>query len=96
MTEKLVASEISFSSMEVGAVTNEPRFHSTDDARSQNVVRHEYRTLTDAEKRTMTEFKDAAATFIDLVTKAGNSRELSLAITKIEEATFWAVKHVTR
>lgn len=34
--------------------------------------------------------------FWDLVDSGGQSRELSLAKTRIEEAVMWAVKHITR
>lgn len=66
-----------------------------DDRTRNNVVRHEYRTLTDAEKEQMKAVKDAGRDFIVTVGNMGSSREISLAITKIEEAVFWAVKHVT-
>jgi hypothetical protein len=70
---------------------------STDDARTaNNVVRHEYRVLTDAEKVQMKSIKDTGLDFIQQCNMIGQSRELSLAITKMEEAVMWAVKHVTR
>lgn len=70
---------------------------STSDARTvNNVLRHEYRVLSEAEKAQMVAFKDAGAEFLRLVAGAGSSRELSIAATKIEEAVMWAVKHVTR
>jgi hypothetical protein len=70
---------------------------STSDERVvNNVVRHEYRVLTDAEKGQMKEIKDAGLDFIELCRGMGNSRELSLAVTRAEEAVMWAVKHVTR
>lgn len=62
-----------------------------------NVLRHEYRILNDAEKRWMKEIKDAGLNFMDTIESIGaNSRELSLAKTKIEEAVMWAVKHITK
>ena len=67
----------------------------SDDRTANNSVRHAYRVLTDAEKQQMIELKDIQAAFIAKCKEIGNSRELSLAITKAEEATFWAVKHVT-
>ena len=60
-----------------------------------NVMRHEYRALTDPEKRQMQYFEDLGLQFHDECTRIGSSRELSLAQTKIEEAVMWAVKHVT-
>lgn len=73
------------------------RVESTSDRRVENnVVRHEYRILTDEEKSAMREIKDLGLAFISRVNALGKSRELSLAITKAEEAVMWAVKHVTR
>ncbi|WP_398473080.1 hypothetical protein [Tardiphaga sp.] len=79
---------------------------SASDARTaNNVMRHEYRVLTDIEKAYMKEIKDLGADFLGHLhdvggtdAKAGRmaSRELSIAQTKIEEAVMWAVKHITR
>ena len=70
---------------------------STSDKRTvNNVMRHAYRVLSDAEKAQMQAIKDMGLQFHDLVESVGQSRELSLAKTKIEEAVMWAVKHVTR
>ena len=69
---------------------------STSDERTvNNVLRHEYRVLTDSEKSEMKAIKDTGQTFLDLIKSLGTSRELSLAKTKVEEAVMWAVKHVT-
>lgn len=71
--------------------------NSTDDRRVENnVVRHEYRVLSEAEKVQMRDLKDLGLTFITKCEEIGKSRELSLAVTKAEEAVMWAVKHVTR
>lgn len=71
-------------------------FDSTSDRRVENnVMRHNYRTLTDEEKALMAAIKDKGLEFHDLCENAGTSRELALAKTKIEEAVMWAVKHVT-
>jgi hypothetical protein len=70
---------------------------STSDARTvNNVVRHEYRVLTDLEKAQMKEIKDIGLGFIMYCNDMGQSRELSLAVTKMEEAVMWAVKSVTK
>ena len=69
---------------------------STSDARTvNNTMRHAYRVLSDAEKANMQAIKDQGLAFHDFVASLGNSRELSLAKTKIEEAVMWAVKHIT-
>lgn len=60
-----------------------------------NVVRHEYRVLSDEEKLNMKKIKDKGLDFIEFVQLLGKSRENSLAITKMEEAVMWAVKHIT-
>lgn len=70
---------------------------STSDERiTNNVMRHEYRVLSDAEKRQMKEIKDQGLSLLTLIESLGASREVSLAKTKVEEAVMWAVKHITR
>lgn len=69
---------------------------STSDERTvNNTMRHAYRVLSDEEKAAMQEVKDMGLAFHDRITSLGNSRELSLAKTKVEEAVMWAVKHIT-
>ena len=69
---------------------------STSDERVvNNVMRHQYRVLSDAEKAHMQALKDAGLAFIELIDSVAPSRENSLAKTKIEEAVMWAVKSVT-
>lgn len=82
--------------------------NSTSDERVvNNVMRHQYRVLSDEEKQNMQALKDQGLVFIQLLHKIGGtdgtyegaalaSRELSLASTKMEEAVMWAVKHLTR
>ncbi|MCB1537338.1 MAG: hypothetical protein KDJ44_22175 [Rhodoblastus sp.] len=73
------------------------RVDSASDERTvNNAVRHQYRVLTDEEKEAVVALKDKGAEFIALCQSRGASRELSIAITKIEEAVMWAVKHVTK
>lgn len=67
----------------------------SDERTANNAVRHTYRILTDTEKQQMVELKDLGALFITKCNIIGKSRELSLAITRMEEAVMWAVKHVT-
>lgn len=61
-----------------------------------NVMRHDYRPLTENEKFNMLEVKDLALDLYKKIDYIGNSRELSLAKTKIEEAVMWATKHITK
>lgn len=69
---------------------------STSDARTvNNVMRHAYRVLSDAEKADMQRIKDMGLEFFNYIDGIGSSREISLAKTKVEEAVMWAVKHIT-
>lgn len=67
----------------------------SDDRAVNNVMRHEYRVLTELEKEQMRRVKDMGRELHEFVGAIGNSRELALAKTKIEEAVMWAVKHIT-
>jgi hypothetical protein len=70
---------------------------STSDARVvNNVMRHEYRVLSDIEKAAMQKIKDDGLAFWNLLDSLGASRELSIAKTAIEESVMWGVKHLTR
>lgn len=69
---------------------------STSDARTvNNVMRHEYRVLSDTEKAQMQAIKDKGLELHKLLDGIGNSREIALAKTKVEEAVMWGVKHIT-
>lgn len=68
----------------------------SDDRTANNSVRHQYRVLTDSEKRQMIELKDIGAAFIAKCDEIGQSREMSLAKTNAEQAVMWAVKSITR
>lgn len=67
----------------------------SDERTVNNVMRHAYRVLSDAEKAQMQKIKDDGLAFHDFLNSLGGSRELSLAKTKVEEAVMWAVKHIT-
>lgn len=70
---------------------------STSDQRTvNNVMRHAYRVLSDEEKAQMQAIKDKGLELHNLLESVGQSRELSLAKTKTEEAVMWAVKHITK
>jgi len=70
---------------------------STSDERTvNNVMRHEYRVLSDAEKASMKQIKDMGADLHQVFEGLGASRELAIAKTKLEEAVMWAVKHLTK
>lgn len=68
----------------------------SDERVVNNTMRHQYRVLSGSEKKSMQDVKDAGLVFYDLVGALGESREVSLAKTKIEEAVMWAVKHITK
>lgn len=67
-----------------------------DDRVANNVMRHEYRVLSDQEKASMQKIKDVGLDLHNLIDAIGQSRELSIAKTKTEEAVMWAVKHLTK
>lgn len=73
-----------------------PTVDSTSDQRTiNNVMRHEYRVLNEDEKALMQTIKDMGLQFHDLIAACGQSREISVAKTKVEEAVMWAIKHIT-
>lgn len=85
--------------VEAGGAAPPVMVDSASDARTANngnIMRHNYRVLSDAEKTTMTMLKDLGVQFTLACDSIGASRELSLAKTKMEEAVMWAVKHVTK
>lgn len=61
-----------------------------------DVMRMQYRPLTAEEQQQMVAVKGNAASLYGFLGTLGNSRELSLAKTKVEEAVMWATKHITR
>jgi len=70
---------------------------STSEARTvNNTMRHQYRVLNELEKAQMQAIKDKGLELHELIESIGQSRELSLAKTKTEEAVMWAVKHIAR
>ncbi len=79
-------------------LSSEPDFVSSQgDTRTvNNVMRHEYRVLSEVEKAYMKSIKDFGLEFHDLLAMIGDSREIALAKTRIEEAVMWAVKHITK
>jgi len=68
----------------------------SNDRTVNNVMRHEYRILSDHEKASMKALKDKGLAFVEFCDSLGQSRELSLAKTKMEEAVMWSVKHLTK
>ena len=60
-----------------------------------DVMRQNYKALSDAEKVNMAAVKQHGAALHDLISAMGNSREISLAKTKVEEPVMWATNHIT-
>lgn len=76
-------------------MSNEHVDSASDERTTNNAVRHKYRVLSDEEKADMVALKDMGKAFLEKCEGLGNSRELSIAKTKMEEAVMWSVKHVT-
>ena len=53
-----------------------------------------YRPMSGPEVNRIHAFKEMGTEMLDLMRETGSSRELELAQTRLEEAVFWAVKHV--
>jgi hypothetical protein len=68
----------------------------SDDRTANNAVRHQYRVLEEHEKAQMVHIKDLGAALIAAINNLGDTRELSIASAKAEEAVMWAVKHITK
>jgi hypothetical protein len=58
-------------------------------------MRKQYRQLTPEEEKAVVELKAQAEELHELLMSLGNSRELSVAKTRLEESVMWAVKHLT-
>lgn len=76
----------------------------SDERTTNNSVRHQYRTLSDAEKAQMQNIKDIGAKFIRECEAIGGGcvnheaqahRDLSLAVQHAEDAVMRAVRHIT-
>ena len=60
-------------------------------------VRHQYRILTNVEKKAMTHIKDMGLGLIRAIeANVQSSRESLIAVEKVEEAIMWAVKGLTK
>lgn len=68
----------------------------SDERTVNNTMRHQYRVLTDDEKVQMQTVKDIGLELHNYINSIGDSREVSLAKTKVEEAVMWAVKAITK
>ena len=75
-----------------------PYVNSASDERVvNNAVRHQYRVLTEVEKKAMTAIKDAGLTLIRTIElTVHDGREQSIATERAEEAVMWAIRGLTR
>jgi hypothetical protein len=63
----------------------------------EDMFRKEYRPLSDIEKASLDDLKEAAEYFAKTVAyNVPEGRERALAITKLEECVMWATKGVTK
>ena len=62
---------------------------------NEDTMRQNYRALTPAEQQNMALIKQLGQDLHNYLETLGNSRELSLAKTKVEESVMWGVKHLT-
>jgi hypothetical protein len=60
-----------------------------------NIMRSQYRPLEPSEHLQIEKIKELGLGFWELCDKIGQSREMSLAKTHIEDAVMRAVRHVT-
>lgn len=74
----------------------EEKIDGTSDERTiNNVMRHEYRILSDEEKAALKTLKDAGRDMHEFLARLGASVEIEYAKQKVEEAVMWGVKHIT-
>lgn len=67
----------------------------SDDRTVNNVMRHQYKVLSDDEKIAMQKVKDDGLKLWEYFDSLGISKELSVAKTNLEQSVMWAVKHIT-
>ena len=77
--------------------TSDERVQTTTLNKTGDVLRHQYRMLTDAEKLAVQDNKDTGEAFIASLSKNVQlGRHFDYALKAIEEAVFWAVKSITK
>lgn len=73
------------------------KLNATEDERTaNNYGRHQYRKLSDEEKALVSGVKDATHDFGKVLDALPDSREKSIAIRKMVEASMWAVRGLTK
>ena len=63
---------------------------------TNDIMRINPRSLTKADIQNMNDVKTLGEDLYELINTFGDSRELSLAKTKVEEAVMWTTKHITK
>lgn len=76
-------------------MTNDKVSSTSDERTINNVMRHEYRVLSQNEKDAMQSLKDQGLAMYQYIESLGSSHEAEIAKTKVEEAVMWATKHLT-
>jgi len=60
-----------------------------------DIFRKEYRAMSARESLTVIDVKEAASHLLAALNGCVPSRELSLAVTKLQECVFWAISGIT-
>jgi hypothetical protein len=79
--------------------TTPQRVASASDERTvNNVMRHQYRVLSDEEKAQLLAIKDKGRELHDLIESLARERpyEVLNALIRCEESVMWAIKYITR
>ena len=61
---------------------------------NEEATRNHGKPVSQEQSMLLTEFQNLENDFVALCNETGKSRELSLAITNMQQAAFWAAKHV--
>ena len=62
---------------------------------SEDIFRKVYAELSHEQMDLMRDVKEKSESLIMIIDSVGRSREMSLAITKLEECVMWAIKGIT-
>jgi hypothetical protein len=61
---------------------------------TEEPARNQPKPLSQEQLLAVTELQNMERDFVDLCARLGKSRELSLAVTNMEQASMWAVRHL--
>ena len=69
----------------------------SDERTVNNTMRHQYRVLSEVEKRSMIAIKDAGLQLVQAIElHVHSSREQLTAVERAEEAVMWAIRGLTK